>query len=169
MNYPTSLYLIKNKYIKEIDFMSKTNISLNDKNYSIDEAALAEASASLKSHLTTVMNGHGATISLGGTSYNIDSTKLSIAKDDFVSHLGAIAGNGERAIVGGVEYYFDSAKVADAVSDLETILGNLKKDDVGGDDDDGGDVSGEDIRLLSFDNFILKDSNGLYLTTKEIY
>lgn len=112
--------------------MEKTNIIFNDINYSIDESSLSAASAELKAHLSTVMNGTGATINLGGVSYNIDATKLSTATNDFVSHLGTIAGSGKKVTVGGVEYAIDSAKMSDAVAELEIVLGNLNNPAVGG-------------------------------------
>lgn len=112
--------------------MGKTNIIFNDINYSIDESSLSAATAALKAHLSTIMNGSGTVINLGGVSYNIDSTKLSTAKNDFVSHLGTIAGNGSKVTVGGVEYSIDSNKVAEAISGLETVLGNLNNPTVGG-------------------------------------
>lgn len=105
--------------------MEKTNIIFNDVNYSIDASSLSAATAELVSHLSTVMNGSGAVINLGGVTYNIDSVKLSTATNDFVSHLGTVSGNGLKVSVGGVEYSIDSAKVSSAVSELETVLGNL--------------------------------------------
>lgn len=105
--------------------MEKTNIIFNDVNYPIDESSLSAATAELKAHLSTVMNGSGAVINLGGIAYNIDSTKLSTATNDFVSHLGTISGSGSKVVVNGVEYSIDSAKVSSAVSELETVFGNL--------------------------------------------
>lgn len=102
-----------------------TNIKFNDKNYFIDEAALSAASTELKSHLSTVMNGTGATINFDGVAYGIDSTKLSSATTEFVAHLGTIAGSGSKVKVGGVEYGVDSAKVAEAVAAFEGVLGEL--------------------------------------------
>jgi hypothetical protein len=72
------------------------------------------------------MSGTGAKIVLGGTSYNIDSTKLSAATNAFVSHLGTIAGNGAKVMVNGVEYGVDANKVSGAVTELETVLGELE-------------------------------------------
>lgn len=113
--------------------MAKINISFNNKNYPIDESFLSSAAAQLQSHLSTIMNGSGATINLGGTTFNIDSTKLSTATNAFVSHLGTIAGSGSKVIINGVEYGIDSTKVQTAVSDLEIVLGGLKSDgDEGG-------------------------------------
>ena len=101
------------------------NIIFNDKNYSIDESSLAPATAELKNHISTVMNGSGATINFDGAEYSIDSAKLSAATNDFVSHLSTIAGNGSKVVVGGVEYSVDSTKVRSAVSELEAAWGNL--------------------------------------------
>lgn len=91
------------------------NISFNNKNYTIDREALSDATNGLKSHLSTTMNGSGATVSLDGVSYNIDSAKLATAKNEFVSHLGTIAGSGHKVVIDGVEYGIDSAKVQVAI------------------------------------------------------
>lgn len=115
--------------------MAKININFNDKNYQIDEDSLSAATTALTSHLSTVMNGSGATINLGGTVYNIDSAKLSAATNAFVSHLGTVAGgnaggdtltwdgntDGREKItmLNGKDYY----RVSDAVL-LETDLLN---------------------------------------------
>ena len=80
--------------------MAKINIDFNDKNYSIDEASLSASANTLKSHLSTVMNGTGATINLGGTSYGVDATKLATTANAFVSHLGTVAGNGYKVTIG---------------------------------------------------------------------
>lgn len=100
-------------------------IILNNKEYQINDATLAPAIADLKSHLSTVMNGTGATINFGGAAYGIDSTKLSTATNAFVTHLGTIAGSGSKVKVGEVEYGISSDKVAGAVSELEIILRQL--------------------------------------------
>lgn len=100
-------------------------IHFNGKNFNISEADLSAASEVLKSHLSSTMNGTGATINLGGVSYNIDSSKLSTATNNFISHLDTIAGNGSKVVIGGVEYSIDSIKVSSAVSELETLFGNL--------------------------------------------
>ena len=105
--------------------MANIKISFNGAEYQIDESALSSATAALKSHLSTVMNGSGATITFGGVSYSIDSSKLSDATSSFVSHLGTVAGSGSKVVVNGVEYGIDSSKIAGAVSDLNTILGGL--------------------------------------------
>ena len=109
--------------------MAKINITFNNNNYSIDESIFNDAAAALRQHLSTTMSGSGATVALGGVSYSIDSTKLSSATSEFVSHLRTIAGNGSKVVVGGVEYPFDIAQVQGAVSDLETVLGNLHNPD----------------------------------------
>ena len=114
--------------------MSKINISFNNNDYSVDTTALEAASAELKSHLSSVMNGSGATIKLGGVLYNVDSAKLSTATNAFISHLGTISGSGRKVQVNGVEYNVDSTKVAGAVSELEVVLGGLNNPDNGGSD-----------------------------------
>lgn len=98
--------------------MSKINISFNDKNFEIDESVLASASTDLKQHLSTVMNGSGATIKFGGTEYSIDSVKLSTATNEFVSHLRTIAGEGEKITIGGIEFPIASTLIQNSLSDL---------------------------------------------------
>lgn len=110
--------------------MAKIDINFNDKNYTIDEASLSSASATLRTHLSTVMNGTGAVINLGGTSYGVDSAKLATATNAFVSHLGTIAGSGYKVMVGDVEYGVGTDKVSGAVAELETVLGGLNSGDV---------------------------------------
>ncbi len=113
--------------------MAKININFNNKDYSVDEQSLSAAANALKSHLSTTMSGSGAKVEFGGTTYNIDSTKLSAATTDFIAHLGTIAGSGKKVVINGVEYSVDANKMAGAVSGLEAVLGELN---VG-----GGDVS----------------------------
>lgn len=108
--------------------MAKFNF--NDTKYSIDEASLSSATAALKSHLSTVMNGSGTTITLDGVTYNIDSTKLSTVTAEFVNHLGKIAGNGKKVVVNGVEYSISLDKVSDAVTELEAHWGGMNTPDV---------------------------------------
>jgi hypothetical protein len=103
--------------------MAKTNIIFNNKNYQIDSTSLDSATAALRTHLSTVMNGSGETVNLGGTAYNIDATKLATARNAFVSHLNTIAGSGSKVVVDGVEYSIDSAKVQSAISELEATFG----------------------------------------------
>ena len=105
--------------------MAKLNISFNGADYLIDESDLIATISVLQSHFSTVLGGSGATINLNGTSYNVDSTKLSVAKNDFVSHLGTIAGNGSKVKVNGVEYSFDKEKVSDATAELHSVLGGM--------------------------------------------
>lgn len=105
--------------------MAKINILFNDKEYQVDESALSTTSDALKSHLSTIMNGSGAIINLGGTAYNIDSTKLQTATNDFISHLRTIAGNGHKVVVGGIEYYVDSNNVKNAFSELHANFAKL--------------------------------------------
>ncbi len=105
--------------------MAKIKIKFNNKEFQLDDATLAPATAELKSHFSTVMNGEGAVINLGGTAYNVDSTKLSTATNSFITHLGTITGNGSKVTIGGIEYGIDSSKVAGAVAEMEGALSNL--------------------------------------------
>lgn len=100
-------------------------IILNNTEYTIDESALASAKTELQSHFQTTMSGSGTIVNLGGIAYNIDSTKLTTARDNFVSHLGTIAGSGTKIVVNGVEYAVDSTKIASAVSELEDTFSGL--------------------------------------------
>lgn len=116
--------------------MAKINIDFNNQTYEIDESALAKAAASLSSHLSTVMNGSGATINLNGVTYNVDSTKLTTATNAFVSHLGTVSGTGSKVVVNGVEYSVDATKMTKATADLQAVLGDLVSGgNAGGDSD----------------------------------
>lgn len=52
-----------------------------------------EYNNNLRSYLSATMNGDGATINFGGTTYNIDSAKLESATNDFVAHIRALSGS----------------------------------------------------------------------------
>ena len=54
--------------------MAKINIPFYNTDYSIDEQSLASATSKLQSHLSTVMNGSGATITLNGVVYSLFSS-----------------------------------------------------------------------------------------------
>lgn len=112
--------------------MATIDIVFNDKTYSIEESAFEAAAAALRTHFLSAMSGSGASINLGGTTYNIDSTKLSAATTNFVTHLGKISGSGSKVTVGGVEYSFAPSKVHDAIADLEVVLGDLVSGGNGG-------------------------------------
>lgn len=105
--------------------MAITNINFNNVAYQIDDTSLYTAASALRNHLSTVMNGTGATINFGGAAYNVDYTKLSAATNDFASHLATIAGNGHKVVVGGIEYYVDSNNVKNAFSELHANFANL--------------------------------------------
>ena len=108
--------------------MAKIDVNFNNNVYSVDESTFAPASAELKSHLSTVMSGTGATINFGGISYNVDSEKLLAATNSFIAHLGTIHGVGSKVVINGVEYVIDSDKVANAVYQIERVLGGTKID-----------------------------------------
>ena len=101
-------------------------IILNNKEFNIDDAVIASINEGLKNHLLTTMAGEGATITLDGVAYNVDSTKLATAKNDFVAHLGTIAGEGAKVMVNGVEYAVDATKIAGAMTELGTAFGELE-------------------------------------------
>ena len=137
--------------------MAKINIVFNNKEYSIDPSSLSAATSAIKSHLSTVMSGTGDSVNLDGTVYNIDSTKLSVAKDSFVSHLRTIEGSDSKVVIDGIEHGIDSAKIENATAEIEAVLNALHS----------GDVEESITRLLSLDDYILQDINGLYLMPKE--
>lgn len=105
--------------------MAKINITLNNETYQIDEASLADAAASLKSHLSTVMNGEGATIRFDGIDYSIDSSKLDLAKNTLISHLVAIVGEGEKISINGVWYSVNSSTIGSIIAELKNVFGSL--------------------------------------------
>ena len=135
--------------------MAKINIVFNNINYPIDESFLAASSATLQSHLSTVMSGSGDVIVLGGISYNIDSEKLASARNNFISRLGIISGNDYRIVIDGIEYGIDYSKTQSSVAEIEAVLRGLQNDDI-------------EIRLLSSDNYILQDCSGLYIVPMEV-
>lgn len=101
-------------------------IILNNKEFNIDDAVIASINEGLKNHLLTTMAGNGATITLDGTTYNVDSTKLTTAKNDFVAHLGTIAGEGAKVTINGVEYGIDATKLSGAMTELGTAFDELE-------------------------------------------
>jgi hypothetical protein len=123
-------------------------IILNNKEFNIDDAVIASIKEGLKNHLLTTMAGEGATITLDGVTYNVDSTKLTTAKNDFVAHLGAIAGESAKIVVNGVEYDIDATKIAGAMSELGTAFGELENGGSG----ETLDITDENATLVSEDN-----------------
>lgn len=113
--------------------MAKINISFNNKKYQIDEASLQTAITTFRHHLSTAMNGTGATINFNDESFSIDSAKLTIATNAFVSHLGTIAGSGEKVVVNGTDYSIDFTKLTDAISDIEAALASTGEERLEGD------------------------------------
>lgn len=79
------------------------------------------------------MKGTGASINLGSTTYDVDSAKLAVVKNAFISHLGTIAGNGYKVVVGGAEYNVDSAKMTGVMAELDAAWsGSISGDGDGG-------------------------------------
>ena len=109
--------------------MSKTNIKFNGADFSRDDIYVVATKADLKLHFSSTMNGTGATINFAGTSYDIDSAKLSGHTNWLIEHFGTIAGDGHKVKVGNVEYSIDSDKIASTISELEAAFaeaGTLK-------------------------------------------
>lgn len=127
--------------------MAEINIKLNNKIYFIDESALVDSTNDLKLHFSGEMNGTGATINLGGATYNIDATKLSAVTDDFVSHLGTIAGSGSTVKINGVEYTIGTDKIASTIAQLETAFSDLSSSIV---DDDIDSLVAMEVGLYYF-------------------
>ena len=123
-------------------------IILNNKEFNIDDAVIASISEGLKNHLLTTMAGSGATITLDGVTYNVDSTKLATAKNDFVAHLETIAGEGAKVVIGGVEYGIDATKIGGAMSELGTAFGELENGVSG----ETFNITDENATLVSEDN-----------------
>lgn len=130
--------------------MAKINVLFDGTDYPIEESSLSDVSGRLATHLSSVMNGSGATINLGGTSYGVDETKLTSETNEFVTYLGTIAGSGMKVIVNGVEYGVDSTKVSGAISALHACLSGLKS---------GGGDAGE----------IQKNQYGFYYNVPYVY
>lgn len=71
------------------------------------------------------MNDPGATVNFNGELYSVDSSKLTSAKNNFVSHLGTIAGSGTKVTINEIEYEIDSTKTQDAIDELNITLMDL--------------------------------------------
>ena len=106
--------------------MAKINISFDGTDYSIDEANLESATAELKTHLSSVMNGSGATINFDGTAYSVDSTKLSNATNNLISYFQTITGSGFEIVINGTTYSIDSSKINDSINALHTAFDKLQ-------------------------------------------
>lgn len=106
--------------------MSQINIKFNGTDYEVSKSALSAAGSKIKQHLTSVINGEGASVDFGGTAYNVDSTKLDSARTKFVSHLNTIAGEGSTVAVNGVKYGVDASKVSNAISNMVSAFTSMK-------------------------------------------
>ena len=135
--------------------MSKIKFSFGGSDYSIDESALASASTDLKSHLSSVMNGTGATINLDGATYNIDSTKLSNTTNDFITHLETMTGDGDKIVVNRIEYSIDSTKANDIAGNLHIAFDKLFFGTTGG-------AVFDDNVFLSWDELQLEENGRKY-------
>lgn len=135
-------------------------IYFNNKSFEIPEAALNVASGTLRQHFSTVINGTGATINFSGISYNVDSTKLTAVKNEFISHLSTVAGSGKKVVMDGREYGVDSTKLADTISDIEAVLAGTEEERP----DDN--TSGEIINYKS--ETVVLDENSTSLTIGNI-
>jgi hypothetical protein len=71
--------------------MAKITIPFNNKEYSIEESAMAIAANALKTYFTTTMRGTGANVVLNGFSYDIDGEKYAAAKEKIINYLPEIA------------------------------------------------------------------------------
>lgn len=105
--------------------MAKINIVFNNRKYSVDTSNIFEAKNNLQTHLSSVINGSGASVNFDGCIYNIDSIQLSSATSDFVSYLETVPGDGIKVVVNDAEYYIDSIKINDTVSEFENTLDEL--------------------------------------------
>lgn len=117
-------------------------IKFNNKSYTIDDASFADATAVLKSHLSTVMLGEGATIKFDGIDYSIDSVKLDTAKNNLISHLGTIVGEGEKISINGVWYSVNSSTIGSIIVELEKVFGSLTSGDGSNLVEFNGDLTG---------------------------
>ena len=136
------------------------NIIFDSTKYSIDEAAISEASSDLQSHLSSVMNGSGAEIDLGGTTYGVDSTKLSSARDEFVAFLQTIPGSDCKVIVGGIEYLVDRSKLGVAIAALHDVFGGMAPEGIA----PGLYQAGTDYSVMTASWDELIESNALVIT-----
>ena len=103
------------------------NIKFNNADYTVEESAIAGAKSLLKTHLTTVMNGSGASVKFDGTNYSLSSDKLNAAKDSFAAYLQSIVttGAGTEIIMDGVKYNVNSSRLSTAISNMANALAGL--------------------------------------------
>ena len=109
--------------------MSKINLYFGGNEYSVDSSTITPIYTDFKKYLSSVINGNGATIKFDGVSYNVDSNKLSNARNKIISHLNNTSNDGTKVLLNGTEYSIDFAKVTKAISDLQsdfTRLNNIQ-------------------------------------------
>lgn len=128
-------------------------VILNNKTYTIDDNVLDAMRRKLKEHLSTSMSGSGAVVQFDGVDYNVDSVKLQTATSSLRDHLTHMAGSGASIQLAGQTYYVDSELLSSAVEVLDTALNEMAPD--------------SNITLVSLDNYILTDSEGLVLIPEE--
>jgi hypothetical protein len=120
-------------------------ISFNGTNYLFEESALAPIKNDLKNHLVSNMSGTGASITLDGVVYSVDSAKLATAKNALSNHFTTIVGEGVKVTLNGTEYNLDSSKLSNAINGLQDSFTNLTNNEK---------VLLEEITLdFSYDNF----------------
>lgn len=136
--------------------MANINIVFNGKRYLIEQSAIKTMIDNLKNYITTNMAGTGTFIQLDGQMYEISSTKYSGIVNNFVSYLGTITGDGKvKVTVEGTEYSIDSNNMNKAIINIEDTLEEV-----------ANSIMNKNI-LLSSDNYVLMDKNGIYLIAKE--
>lgn len=136
--------------------MANLNIVFNGKRYLIEQSAIKTMVDNLKNYISTNMAGTGTFIQLDGQMYEISSTKYSGIVNNFVSYLGTITGDGKvKVTVDGTEYSIDSDNMNKAIINIEDTLEEV-----------ANSIMDKNI-LLSSDNYVLMDKNGIYLITKE--
>lgn len=105
--------------------MAKIKIQFNETEYDIDKTNISADIDNFRQHLTTSMNGDGATVQFENEMYNIDATKLSTATSEFISHLATIAGDDLVVVVDGIEYSIAADKISNAISEFDAHLTEL--------------------------------------------
>lgn len=122
----TSVYCALFAYYPVEESTGSTDVIFNNKTYTISGEIISAATADLKTHLSSVMNGTGATITLDGVTYNIDSTKLANVRSELISYItNLIAGSGTEVTINNTKYGIDVSKLNESIVELQSFLQEL--------------------------------------------
>ena len=105
--------------------MAKYLVKFNNNEYLIDETKLEPAIARLATHLTSELQGTGATVTLGGVRYSLNGDKINTSASELADYLETIAGTDMKATVGGQEYGLSRNALSNAYDKMDLSLSEL--------------------------------------------